>query len=131
MNIYNILVKPKAQSSTQDVRTLFIEEKFSMSGFVFQGLWLLRHKLWIPAAIFIVINIILSSLLNVSVINQAGFYLFQLVMALCIAQFANTWYIESLKKKGYEFMGVIAARNLESAKLRFYQEYYVEGGNVR
>lgn len=131
MKIYNVLVKSEAQSSTRDVLPVFIEEKFSLNGFVFQGLWLLYHKLWILAAIFVAINIVFSSLLNMGFINQASFYLFQLLMALCIAQFANTWYVEKLRRGNYEFIGVIAARNLESAKLRFYQEYYAEDSDVR
>ncbi len=131
MKIYNVLVKSEAQSSTRDVLPVFIEEKFSLNGFVFQGLWLLYHKLWILAAIFVAINIVFSSLLNMGLINQASFYLFQLLMALCVAQFANTWYVEKLRRQNYEFIGVIAARNLESAKLRFYQEYYAEDGDVR
>lgn len=131
MKIYSILVKPKVQSSTQDVQPLFIEENFSLTSFIFQGLWLLYHRLWIPAAIFVAINIVLSSLLNMHLINQASFYLFHLGMALCIAHFSNAWYVDKLRKKDYEFIGVIAARNIESAKLRFYQEYYEENGSVR
>lgn len=57
------------------------------------------------------------------IINNQIFNSIELVLALIIAIFANSWHIEHLKKSGYQ-LDIIAAKNSEEAKLKFYQQHY-------
>ena len=121
MRIYNVLI-----SKNQDAAPIFIEEKFSFASFIFQSLWFFYHKLWIPAIALILMEYGESLLLKKGIIDEAIFYSLRFSLIFFAAIFANTWYIESLKKKNYILAGVIAAKNLDQAKLRFYQNNFLK-----
>ncbi len=121
MRIYNVLI-----SKNQDEDPVFIEEKFSFTSFIFQSLWFFYHRLWIPAIALILIEYGESLLLKKGIIDETIFYSLRFSLIFFAAIFANTWYIESLKKKNYTLAGVIAAKNLDQAKLRFYQNNFLK-----
>lgn len=122
MKIYNILYT-KSLESLLEKKLIFIEENFSITAFLFQVFWLLYHKIWVPAIIVILTNIALSIFLQKKIINNQIFNSLELVLALIIAIFANSWHIDHLKNSGYQ-LDIIAAKNPEEAKLKFYQQNY-------
>ena len=46
--------------------------------------------------------------------------IFELMIAIILAIFAKTWYIKKMKNNNYQ-LSVIVAKNLDDAKLHFYQ----------
>ena len=128
MKTYN-MVYTESLESLAEIKLISIEEKFSIKAFLFQALWLLYHKIWFPAVIVISTNIILTIFLKTEIINNQTFNSLELVMALTIAIFANSWYIKHLKKLGYQ-LDIIVAKNSEEAKLKFYQQYYKQKGYI-
>ena len=118
MKIYNVMTLLDVKKNDQ---VLFVEEGFSFSAFCLQGLWLLYYKVWTLAVVIIIFQSCLYSLHKIEKINDTLFYGFGFSVAFFVALFAKTWHIESLKKNGYKFTTVIAAKNLDEAKLRFYQ----------
>ena len=128
MKTYNILYT-ESLTSPIEKKLIAIEEKTSIIAFLFQAFWLLYHKIWTPAIIVILTNIILSMSLKKGLINNTIFNSLEVIIALIIAIFANSWYIDKLKNSGYQ-LDIIAAKNSEEAKLKFYQQYYKQEGYI-
>jgi hypothetical protein len=117
MKIYNIF-------TYKDQEDVFIEESFSWTALILQIFWLLYHRIWTPALIIITMQICLLLALKTKLINEDIFFNMVMISALIIASFAKTWYIESLENKGYQLKYILAAKNLEEAKLNFYRDEY-------
>lgn len=128
MRIYNVLVTDN-QGSSGSFKPIFVEEAFSLTGFIFQSLWLLYHKLWLPAIALIFLEITLSSLHEISLFSSSIITALKITLAFFVGVYANTLYIDSLKRNNYKLACVIAAKNLDAAKLRFYHEHFNTGEN--
>ena len=120
MKIYNVLSLNK-QDEPVEKQILFIEESFSFTALCFQSLWFLYYKMWLPALTILFAQACLLTLLQTRNITSVMFVELGLVGCLLIAFFANTWRINDLKNKNYKSDCIIAAKNLDEAKLRFYQ----------
>ena len=114
MKIYQILTK----SNSKDV--FFIEESFSIFAFIFQSLWLIYHKLWFQAILVLIAQYIIFKVVDNNYINPDLGLIFELMIAIILAIFAKTWYIKKMKNNNYQ-LSVIVAKNLDDAKLHFYQ----------
>ena len=113
MHIYSVLNK-----STENT-PIFIEEKFSFLALIFQVLWLIYHKIWQPTIIIIIIKLSIYFALSNGLINEYISYIVNFIIAITIAIFAKSWYINCLKNSGYTLNYVIAAENEDAAKMRF------------
>ncbi len=121
MKTYNLLISNDLRKSFyKNEDTIVIEEKFSFMAFFFQVFWLLYNKIWKPAIIVLLINVLLLIALQTKMINDQFFHSLQFVVSITIGLFANSWYIENLKRKQYP-QTIIVAKNIDEAKLRFYQ----------
>jgi hypothetical protein len=115
MQVYSVLMQETLEKIT------FVEEKFSFKALIFQGFWLLYHRIWLPAFIVLLLELSIIMLLKANYINNTLGAAALLIIAIIVAIFAKTWYIEKLKKNNYQLYSVVAANNLDEAKLRFYQ----------
>lgn len=120
MKIYNVLVAAN-QEKKSIKKPIFIEEGFSLISFIFQSLWFFYYKLWSFAIGLLILEYVISLLFKNNIIEGITFYGIKLYIAFIVAMFARTWYLESLRRKNYKIEAVIAAKNLDEAKLRFYQ----------
>ena len=120
MKIYNVLTTAN-QEKNSIKEPIFIEEGFSLISFVFQSLWFFYYKLWSFAIGLLILEYVISLLFKNNIIEGITFYGIKLYIAFIVAIFARTWYLESLRKRNYKIEAVIAAKNLDEAKLRFYQ----------
>lgn len=114
MKIYQILTK----SNSKDV--FFIEESLSIFAFIFQSLWLIYHKLWFQAILVLIVQYIIFKVVDNNYINTDLGLIFEFMIAIILAIFAKTWYIKKMKNNNYQ-LSVIVAKNLDDAKLHFYQ----------
>ena len=124
MKIYSVLVN-KGGAGVQnksDLPPIFIEEKFSIMAFLFQSLWLLYNRIWMSAIILIILEYSLFSLFENGLITEFTFYGVKMSIAVFVAISAKSWYIESLKRKNYQVVDVLVVKDLDEAKLRFYQK---------
>lgn len=124
MKIYNVLVKP-GLDKLEDAQIIVVEEAFSIKAFVFQTFWLLYHKLWLYAIFTLGIYLFGMLLVNKGVINDSIFQGINFTTSLAVAIFANSWYVDDLKKKNYS-LSIITANNIEEAKLKYYKLIYEE-----
>jgi hypothetical protein len=117
MKIFNIFSRDKV-----DEEVLFVEDKFSIVALFFQFLWLLYHKVWMKALIILVIQAMLMFAVKRGIIVEQLSNQLNMVMAFIVAVFAKSWYMSALIKRDYRFLGVMAAKDLDEAKYRYYQE---------
>ena len=107
--------------------SIFIDESFSFNALFFQIFWLIYHRLWKFVSIFLSINVFLVILQKFSLLSYQTNFLLQLLVSIVVASFAKNWYKEHLLKQGYSLNSLVAANNIEEAKLKYYS--LIEEGN--
>jgi|GEM_PF-5686943 hypothetical protein len=115
MRIYHILTKDETNHQ------VFIEETFSIFALTFQGLWLLYHKMWFKSAAVLITQYIIFIVVKLNYISGSLGLGIEFIIAIILAMFAKTWYIEQLKQNKYQLNSVITANNADEAKIRFYK----------
>lgn len=115
MKLYNALVKRNPTGKIEDI--VLIKDGFSWSAFLFSGLWFLYYRMWKDLLALIAVNFAFVFLAKISssfdrIFLEFGFF-------FLIALNANYWRADHLKKKGYEFVGLVFGANQIDAKLRF------------
>lgn len=119
MNIYNALIKKNKEGKIEDV--VLLKEGFSLFAFLFSGLWFLYHKMWKEFFVLAALNILFVFFSKISShFDRASL---EIAFIFVVALNANYWYCESLKKRGYEFVGLVFGDNHASAKLRFIKNF--------
>lgn len=97
----------------------FIKDGFSFSAFLFNIIWLALHGIWKMAAIILVIMLIIHQIPAFTTIGQGFVFIMNLAICIYIGYSARDWHIKVLEKKGYEFFDIVAANDLNSAKLAY------------
>ncbi len=111
MKLYSVLIKKNKEGKISDAELL--KEGFSFFAFLFGPLWFLYHKMWQEFFVFLVLNIALG------LFGEFDKILLEVALAFIVAINANYWLGEHLKKKNYEFVGLVFGSDLANAKLRF------------
>lgn len=106
---------------TRSNELLLIEEAFSLQALVFQVFWLIYHRLWKHVAIFVSLFLCGILLLNFGIIGTGYLLKMELISSLVIASFAKTWLIQKLQNNNFKLAGIVVAKNLDEAKLKFFQ----------
>ncbi len=87
---------------------------FSWPGLFFSGIWLLLKRLWGHALIFLSITLALS-FIETGLEKEDNIFGMLLILWLEIGLYiivgvkGNEWYAESLRKRGFELIGIVEA----------------------
>lgn len=119
MILYNTLLKKNSEGKIEDI--ILIKEGFSYSAFFFSGLWFLYHRMWKEFFSVALINILFVLFAKFS--SDFDKALLEIAFIFIIALNANYWLCEHLKKKGYEFAGLVFGKNSAEARLRFSKDF--------
>ena len=114
MKLYNALVKKNTSGEIEDI--ILLKEGFSFSAFLFGALWFFYRKMWLEFAIVTAIYFIFS--LSSFWAEFDKFYL-EVSFLIIVALNSNYWFGEHLRKKKYEFAGLVFGKDEEEARLRF------------
>jgi hypothetical protein len=119
MRIYTVHLGPRSGPYAEAVGArdlIAVKEGFSWPAFFFTALWALWHRMWLVAIAMVLVP---------AVIDTATLHLDEVVRGLIdftilvvIGMFANDWRRRDLARRGYEDVGVVAARGLDAAELR-------------
>lgn len=115
MKIYNALIKKSEEGKIQDI--ILLKEGFSFLAFFFSGLWFLYHKMWREFLALIIINVLFSIFGDFWSATDRIFLEFALLIVIALN--ANYWLCEELRRKNYEFAGLVFGKDQEDAILRF------------
>ena len=99
---------------------IFVKDGFSKAGLFGQLFWLLAHRLWIAAAIYsaiLVLVVIFGSLLA----GQAGGAIFLAAIIIGFAIEANDIRTFFLSIRGYKLVGVIEGASLGACEQQFFR----------
>jgi hypothetical protein len=115
MKIYNALIKKNKEGKIEDI--ILLKEGFSFFAFLFNGLWFLYHKMWSEFLAILLVNFLIAYMGDfLPVIDKI---LLEISFIFLVALNANYWLCEYLKKKDYNFVGLVFGHDKIHAKLRF------------
>ena len=115
MTVYRIF-EPALGRSDEPV---FVKEGYSWSAMTFSILWALRYRMWIVAILllagFVIVGVVGAQL----GIGEGVRAVVNFGMAVLMGFEAETLRSWTLTRAGYRESGVVAARSLEEAELKF------------
>ena len=111
------LIKKNKEGKIEDVR--LIKEGFSYLSFIFNIFWFLYQKMWKESAALLMVAIGFLIFEESKFIYGPSNILFAVIFIFMLAVNANHWLLEALKKRGYEFRGLVFGSSQIVAKMRF------------
>ncbi len=125
MALYSVYEPPQG---TDDVairaeRLVFVKDGFCWPALFVPVLWLLYRRMWIEFAIFLVVVIAMSSLLDLSDFGKLMDGWCMLGLSFLLALEANELRGAALVRKGYARAGTAIGRSREEAEYRFLSEW--------
>ncbi|MBX3494811.1 MAG: DUF2628 domain-containing protein [Parvibaculum sp.] len=120
MRIYTVHELPGAPLDGAGI--VLVKEGFSVPAFVFSWAWLLWHRLWIAAALWIAL-IIVVSLVAQNLLGAEGAAICSLALQLMLGFEANDIRRWTLARKGYRMVGLAGGGNLEEAERAFFAKW--------
>ena len=126
MKLYNALIKKNKEGKIEDVKLL--KDGFSWLAFCFSIFWFFYHKMWKEVFALLVVSIMFSLLEVAGILSGFNKVFVEVLFTFMIALNANYWFVESFKKQGYEFVGLVFGSDLASAKMRFISNLEQEEG---
>ena len=125
MAFYTVHEPPlrKRQSDTDPMRLTFVRDGFHFWAFVLGPLWMLRHRMWLVLiAHLVVVGGLAFALSRVSAPPGTGVAV-GLLIALLIGLEASTLRRWTLARRGWTYVGVVVADDLELAERRFFDSW--------
>lgn len=117
--IYSIYIDPSSTAPLESAE--FIEERFCFPAFIFSGLWLLYHRLWVPLLVVILLRLGVEALIHAELLNLSSRWITELAIAFYIALSAADLRGARLHNKGYILSDVRVADGLLPAQQRFFE----------
>lgn len=120
MKLYNVLLKKNQEGKIEDI--ILLKDGFCWMAFFLSIFWFLYHKMWKEALALLIVDIVISLLDFNAIVTGSSKIVLELLFAIMIAINANYWLVENLKKRSYEFVGLIFGNNAINAKMRFIKD---------
>jgi hypothetical protein len=125
MSVYTVHQPPldSGAAATEPYRFVFVRDGFSWWAFLLTPLWMLRHRLWLALAIYVLV----SAALDVG-LRALGASLFVLVLAgllisLLAGLEAGTLRRSKLARRHWHNIGVVTGDDVEDAERRFFDAW--------
>lgn len=119
MKIFAIYLDPKKDID----QAIFVSENFSIFAFILGFFWALYHRLWWIAGIVIALLFCLNQLESRNFISSQIGAVIEFGSFLFLGLAASDLQEKSLSKRGYILSEIVAAKNLDEAKMRYFQRY--------
>ncbi|OYX06088.1 MAG: hypothetical protein B7Z15_16595 [Rhizobiales bacterium 32-66-8] len=125
MAIWSVLTKeqPGDTAAMRAERTAFVREKFSWAGLIFAPLVLLRFQLWMAFAVFVALTILATVAEHMLRLPGGTSTAVTLGLHLLVALELPSLRVRKLVRNGYREVGVVVARDRDSAEHRFFSGY--------
>jgi hypothetical protein len=111
-------------------RYVFVRDGFSFWAFLFGPLWMLRHRMWLVLALYVVILAVLAVVLAIAGAPGLirGFVVF--LIALLVGLEAGTLRRFTLQRRGWTNVGVVTGEDREDAERRFFDAWLRRSANT-
>jgi hypothetical protein len=117
MKLYNALIKKNFAGKIEDI--VLFKEGFSMMAFLFSAFWFLYHKMRKEFLIMLVANFVFAFAGKYNFLSGFDEVCLQIAFFLVVALNSNYWLVDDLKKRGYEFVGLVFGSDAADARMRF------------
>jgi hypothetical protein len=113
----------KGETASAPERFVFVRDGFHFWAFVLAPLWLLRYRLWLAFAIYLVVSILLGIGLRLTGAGSTVQFLAGSLVALLIGFEAATFRRSKLTRRGWKMLGFVVGEDAETAERRFFAEW--------
>lgn len=122
MAVYTVHQPPlaKGENAPDPSRFTFVRDGFYMWGFLLSVLWMLRHRLWLVAVLFVALSVLVEVGLRYAGINANLRALVMVALAFLVGLEGSTLRRWTLKRRGFTNVGVVVADNQDDAERRFF-----------
>ena len=122
MAVYTVHQPPlgKGENEPDPARFTFVRDGFYVWGFLLSVLWMLRHRLWLVAVLFVAGTILLDIGLRYAGVTSGWRYLVFVAIAFLVGLEGATLRRWTLKRRGYTNVGVVVADDPDDAERRFF-----------
>ncbi len=125
MSVYTIQAPAGSFGEAELEDSAFLREGFSWGAFFFAIFWLLWHRLWATAALWIIVCAGFTWL-SFSILSFGSFLLIALALHILLGLEANALLRRRYARHDYRLIGVISARSREVAERRFFSRVMPE-----
>ncbi len=122
MAVYTVHQPPlgKGENVPDPSRFTFVRDGFYVWGFLLSVLWMLRHRLWLVAVLFVALSVLIEVGLRYAGIAAGVRSLVMVALAFLVGLEGSTLRRWTLKRRGFTNVGVVVADNQDDAERRFF-----------
>jgi len=118
MRVYTVHLRPGSDRPDRDA--VLVKEGFCWPAFFFSLPWALWHRMWLTAILFLAAALLAEVAGEALGLDALSASALSLAMALFIGWGANDLRRHSLKRRGYDFAGLVAATGEDAAARRWF-----------
>jgi Protein of unknown function (DUF2628) len=125
MSIYTVHQPPleAGAAAAEPYRFVFVRDGFSWWAFLLTPLWMLRHRLWLALAIYLVVAAALDAGLRAVGASLLMMVVASLLISLLVGLEAGTLRRFKLARRHWRNIGVVTGDDLEDAERRFFDAW--------
>jgi hypothetical protein len=125
MSIYTVHQPPldSGAAAAELYRLVFVRDGFSWWAFLLTPLWMLRHRLWLALAIYLLLSAALDAALRALGASVFTLVLTGLLISLLAGLEASTLRRFKLARCDWRNIGVVSGDDLEDAERRFFDAW--------
>ena len=125
MSIYTVHQPPPeaGAAAAEPYRFVFIRDGFSWWAFLLTPLWMLRHRLWLALAIYLVVAAAVDAGLRALGASLLTLIVASLLISLLAGLEAGTLRRFKLARRHWRNIGVVTGDDLEDAERRFFDAW--------
>lgn len=122
MSIYTVHQPPlgSGAAAAEPYRFVFVRDGFSWWAFLVTPLWMLRHRLWLALAVYLVVSAALDVGLRALGASVFTLVLAGLLISLLAGLEAGTLRRSKLARRHWRNIGVVTGDDVEDAERRFF-----------
>ena len=106
MTLYTLHQEPDGAASP-----VLVAHRFSWSAFVLGPFWLMAQRMWIPAAVVLLIDLGAAAVARAGSLQQAAALLSMVVVAVFVGLEGQEWRRRAMARRGSRFSGVVFGAN--------------------
>jgi hypothetical protein len=125
MSIYTVHEPPqRAADALADPECFtFVRDGFSVWAFLLTPFWMLRHRLWLVLAIYLVVSAGLETAMRIVGASASVISLVAILISLLVGLEAGTLRRFTLKRRRWRNVGIVSGDDLEDAERRFFDAW--------
>ena len=124
MSVYTVHKAPaRAEAASAAERFVFVRDSFSWWAFLLAPLWMLRHRMWLVLAAYVVATGAIEFALLMFGASRTAIVIVGLLISLLVGLEASTLRRLALRRRGWSNVGIISGKDLEDAERRFFDSW--------